>query len=201
MRDLVRLCLCLLLALDAAWADDPAAAAVLAEINLARTQPQTYAQILAADLSRTRSASVRSATQEAIRHLERMAPVPPLQESAGLTAAAALHVAQSGPPGTRGHRGAGFSSPWSRMDRYGRRSGTGAENICYGTRSARAIVITQLVDAGVRSRGHRKNLLNPALAVAGVAVGPHAGYGTMCVIDFAAFFVEHPPRGRPLAAQ
>jgi uncharacterized protein YkwD len=187
--------------LAAPAADEATAARVLAEINLARTQPQTYARIVEAAAARQGSAAGRSAAREAVRHLERMRPVPALVASPGLSAVAAAHVADTGPRGARGHRGSGFSSPWSRMEKYGRRSGTAAENICYGTRDPRGIVITQLVDAGVASRGHRKNILSPAFSVAGVAFGPHAGYGSMCVIDFAAHFVEHAPRRAALAAR
>lgn len=193
-----RLLLLLLLPLRA-LADETMAARVLAEINLARTQPQTYARIVEAAVARQRSASSRAAAREAVRHLEKMRPLPALAASPGLSAAAAAHVADTGPRGARGHRGSGFSSPWSRMERYGRRHGTGAENICYGTSDPRGIVVTQLIDAGVASRGHRKNILSPAFSVAGVASGPHAGYGSMCVIDFAAHFVEHTPPPAALA--
>jgi hypothetical protein len=34
-----------------------------------------------------------------------------------------------------------------------------------------------------------------------VAYGPHASYGTMCVIDFATLFVERTAEARPLAAR
>ena len=87
------------------------------------------------------------------------------------------------------------------MDRFGRRHGAAAENICYGSRDARSIVVMLLVDAGVGSRGHRKNILSPDFAVAGAAFGPHAGYGAMCVIDFAACFVERTPERKALAAR
>jgi uncharacterized protein YkwD len=197
----LRALLCLAIAAPAAFADDAMEARVLAEINLARTEPQAYARIVAAAVERQHTAAGRSAALEAVRHLEKMKPLPALKASPGLSAAAALHVADAGPRGARGHRGSGFSTPWSRMDRFGRRYGTGAENIAYGARDARSIVLMQLIDAGVRSRGHRKNLLSPHLGVAGVAYGPHASYGTMCVIDFATLFVERTAEARPLAAR
>jgi uncharacterized protein YkwD len=77
------------------------------------------------------------------------------------------------------------------MGRYGQWIGFAGENIYYGARDARGIVCGLIVDSGVSGRGHRKNLFNPAFAVAGVACGPHASYGAMCVMDFAAGYIEH----------
>lgn len=200
MRCFLTILICALTALTAR-ADEATADQVLAEMNLARTQPQAYAQIVAEAIPRQRTAAGRSAAREAVRLLEQMKPVLPLRDSSGLSAAAALHVADTGPRGARGHRGSRASSPWDRIDRFGRRSGTAAENICYGPRNARSMVVMQLIDAGVWSRGHRKNILSPSFAQAGVACGPHAEFGSMCVIDFAAHFVENTPTGRALAAR
>ncbi len=54
----------------------------------------------------------------------------------------------------------------------------------------RRIVVTLIVDQGVAGRTHRRNIFRPEYKVAGAAVGPHARYGAMCVIDFAGGFVE-----------
>jgi hypothetical protein len=47
-----------------------------------------------------------------------------------------------------------------------------------------------IVDQGVPNRGHRRIIFCPDFTVAGAARGPHARYGAMCVIDFAAGFAE-----------
>ena len=56
-----------------------------------------------------------------------------------------------------------------------RRSRAGwAENIAYGQRSARAIVMALIVDDGVRGRDYRRNIFNPNYNAAAAAYGPHA---------------------------
>jgi uncharacterized protein YkwD len=71
------------------------------------------------------------------------------------------------------------------MNRYGKWDLAAGENIDYGNTQARRIVISFLIDDGVLSRGHRKNILDKAFNFIGVAVGPHPTYRSMCVLDFA----------------
>ena len=47
-----------------------------------------------------------------------------------------------------------------------------------------------VVDSGVPNRAHRKDLFGAAFQTGGVACGPHADYGAMCVIDFAGAIVQ-----------
>ena len=76
------------------------------------------------------------------------------------------------------------------MARFGQWQGYAGENIDYGHADARSIVVSLIVDAGVPSRLHRTNLFNSAFRMAGVAVGPHATSGTICVMNFASGFIE-----------
>jgi hypothetical protein len=66
-----------------------------------------------------------------------------------------------------------------------------AENIAYGRRTAREIVLALIVDDGVRGRGHRKNIFNPTYNVAGAAYGSHARLGSVCSIDLASGYAEN----------
>jgi uncharacterized protein YkwD len=160
---------------------------VLAEINLARTNPQEYARIVA-----ERNPGDRDA-EEAIRFLQHARPLPPLSLSTGLSQGAQLHVAEQGPTGASGHG----SNPFGRMEKFGQWVGCAGENISYGKFDARGIVCQLIVDARVPGRGHRKNIFSSSYGTAGVAFGPHAHYGAMCVIDFAGRFIE---RGAGLAS-
>ena len=162
---------------------------ILAEINLARTQPRAYAAIVA------RSAAESA---EAVRFLERATPLPPLAHSGGLAQAAASHVADQGGTGGFGHAGRDGARSFERIARYGEWQGAVGENIDYGAGEARAIVVRLIVDKGIAGRKHRTNIFNKTYRVAGIAAGPHARYGAMCVMDFAGDFIE---RGDGLAAR
>jgi uncharacterized protein YkwD len=161
---------------------------VLAEINLARTAPQQYAQIVASQS--VGGTEGNKAVAEAIHFLEKARPLAALTSSPGMSNGALTHVMDAGSTGAFGHRGSNGSQPWDRMNHFGRWIGKAGENIDYGVHDARAIVVRLIVDDGVRDRGHRKNIFNRDFHVAGAASGYHAKYGAMCVIDFAGAFVE-----------
>jgi uncharacterized protein YkwD len=159
-------------------------AAIIHEINLPRQNPTLYATFLDetrqtyAGRVRLRNQKDIRAVDEAMRFLRRARPLPALALSSGLCAAAI------------GHRGCDGSDPGARISRYGVIAQGWAENIAYGQRSARAIVMALIIDNGVRGRGHRRNIFNRNYNAAGAAYGPHARYGSVCSIDFASGYAE-----------
>jgi len=173
-------------------------AAVVAEINYARQQPQAYAGLIQQWVSYFRGQLLmlpgRTAvmTHEgapagwvAVRALRASKPMAALTEFAPLDQAADDFVREQGPRGGMGHVGLDGSQPWTRMQRHATGlTGFGEAN-AYGPTDARSVVIGLLVDDGVASRGHRQNLLNPVFKYAGVGCGRHATYKEMCVIDLA----------------
>jgi uncharacterized protein YkwD len=178
---------------------------VLAELNRARTQPARFAAELEARLPHfrgyiyrppasevgTRTVEGQSAVREAVRALRARNAVPALRLSAGMSAGAADHVRDHGPIGETGHTGRDRSTPASRISRYGRWFGVVSENIQYGRgTNAHDVVAELLIDDGVPDRGHRRNALDPNIRVAGLACGPHATYGQMCVIVHARDYAE-----------
>jgi uncharacterized protein YkwD len=172
------------------------AAAVIREINLARENPSLYATF-AAEARPFHMIEHGHAVDEAVRFLKKARPLPQLTLSAGMSRAAADHCGEQ-VEGQLGHDGADRSSPGDRISRYGTWSVTWGENISYGQKTARGIVLTLIIDDGVRSRGHRKNIFNPKFNYAGAAFGPHARYRTVCSIDFAGGYAE---RGEALVAR
>ena len=178
---------------------------VFKEMNLARTEPARYAEIIeerrkyfrGKRFKRPREIAILtqegvSALDEAIEFLQGIKPVDALRLSPGISRAARDHVLDQGPSGDLGHRGNDGSRMPDRVSRHGIWSGKIGENISYGRDKARDVVVQLIVDDGTPNRGHRKNLFDPEFRVVGVACGQHSGYRVMCVTTFAVDYNETP---------
>jgi uncharacterized protein YkwD len=181
-----------LLALPTPLHAGPFEDAVLAELNNVRAHPQAYArelrrqQVVEASYGQEGYGVTRDdprAVEEAIAFLMRQPPLPPLARDGRLAAAARQHAARQGPRGEIGHGPPG--SLGRRLQGAGIYAGFAAEGISYGQRSPRDVVRQLVVDSGVPNRAHRRDLLGRGYQAAGVACGPHAEWGSMCVIDYA----------------
>ena len=97
-----------------------------------------------------------------------------------LTAIAMGHAIESGKTGHTGHKD--FKQ---RFEPYmGNPYQHVGENCSYGYDTAIDIVITLLIDEGIKDVGHRKNILNESFNSVGVSIRPHKRYRNNCVIDF-----------------
>lgn len=192
------------MALPAA-AEENLARQVLAETNLARTEPGKYADLLRESRSHYDGKIYRlpgedtfiethegvAALDEAIEVLSRQEPLPALDWSQGLAAAAAELVREQSKSGSTGHVGEQTGKMQERIERHGTiLQGVIGESIAYGPSDPRRMVMQLIIDDGVPDRGHRKSMYNSQFDSAGVACGPHPEFGTMCVINFAKGFRE-----------
>lgn len=183
--------------LAAAQCPEPSAEqrAMADEINQARMQPATYADIIERHFAGMNEDGLylnkagrwvqtnegQAAVDEAVAFLRKAAPMPALPLDRCLSQAANDHVADTGPSGNIGHVGTDGGRPSDRASRrMGERMYCG-ENISYGRNTPREHIIALLVDDGVASRGHRDNLFAPRYRSLGVGIGPHERYGTMTV--------------------
>lgn len=178
---------------------------VLAEINLARTRPQIYADFarqfrthfrgnsytLPGSTTRIQSNEGVKAVDEAILFLSRQKPLLPLTWSDGLGAAAGELAEEQSRSGDIGHTGRQSRSMRERIERHGEWVGQIGENIGYGPKDPRDMAMQMIIDDGVPDRGHRKNVFSTAYATAGIACGAHPRFRSMCVVDFAGGFREN----------
>ena len=177
--------------------------AVFHELNIARSEPTIYADCIEDEIQYIKDGVVRKpgqigimtnegipAWEEAAADLRKQTPLPPFRECPlGLYLASKDHCRDQGKTTKTGHGGTDGSQPSDRCNRYGTWRQSCGENISYGCKAARGIVMQLIIDDGVPSRGHRKNIYN-RWGVAGVAVGPHKQYGTMCTQNFAGGYSE-----------
>lgn len=169
--------------------------AVLAQINHARADPAAYARSLERAAARSDDGygggwaeQDPQALDEAIDFLMRERPLPPLKRDRRIAVAASEHVAVQGPRGDVGHGPVG--SLGRRLQGEGVWAGLEAEAISYGQPTPADVVRQLVVDSGVPGRGHRMDIFGRHYQLAGVACGPHAAWGAMCVIDFAGAIVR-----------
>jgi hypothetical protein len=173
--------------------------AVLAEVNRMRGDPAAYAELLDALVPLFEGNVLRrpgervglltregpAAVREAAAALRATRALPLLRPEEGLSRAARDHARDQGPRGLLSHTGTDGSTTADRASRYGRWSRRLTENLEFGSATGRYVVIALLVDDGVPGRGHRHNLLDPAVAAVGVGCGAHRQYGRMCVMVHA----------------
>src|SRR6476620_5249741 len=170
---------------------------ILAEINLARTNPAQYLSYLEDFKKSYRGKEIKysdgstlvtnegvSALEEAISFVRELLPLPPLELRKGLILGAQDHVNDLVKTGQSGHRGSDGSMLEDRLNRYGNWSVSVGEDIVYRSRKAREDVIGLIIDDGVKSRGHRKNIFKSDFHVIGLALGPASKTPPMCVITF-----------------
>ena len=108
-----------------------------------------------------------------------------LKRMKGLDAACKQHCEDIGPKGIGGHQGSDGTQPGERFNQHGKWLRGCAENISFGSRSAKAALISWIIDDGVPSRGHRTNLFKPEMDCFGSWDYTHKVYGCSVTMGFA----------------
>lgn len=173
---------------------------LIAEHSRVRRNPQSYLPVLESYLASMdaqgnipggcgRNCTLltqegRPAVEEAINFLRNQSPVGPVSASNDIARAAKAH-ARDQASGAVGHVSSDGSSFSERLDSFGVKSAGVGENIAYGPKTARSVIMNLIIDDGVANRGHRTNIFAPDWTVAGAGCGTHATYRTVCVINYA----------------
>jgi len=167
------------------------------QMNKVRTEPKSLIPQLKDTIKKFRGKTIGHLTtyegarayKELITFLESTTPLSPVTWSNAMGRACQKFVDWAGPKGSLGHDGPGNLTMGDRLDAEGKWSRSIGENLAYGDRDGMDSLIQLLVDDGVASRGHRKNIFNGKFKVVGVAIGKHSRYGFMTCNDFAAGFM------------
>lgn len=157
---------------------------VLRLMNEVRTDPQGFLQTRLLPYLKENELEENSYAKSLVAELKVARKLETLQMSVALTKTARSHAKDMGDHGLVGHNSSnGTSFP----DRLRKKFKTGiiAENCDYGNADAMGIVMSLLIDDGIPSLGHRRNILNPALKFVGIAIEAHKTYETNCVMDFS----------------
>lgn len=153
---------------------------VIQYCNLARLDGSAFSTAFLADLK----SSDNSYEKSLLDTLESIKNLPMLVPNEQLCKAAEFHANDIGPKGERGHNSTDGTSFADRVRSF--YSGNAiAENISYGYNDALKIVRQLLIDKGVESLGHRKNILCDKYCRIGVAIRYHKEYNNCCVQDFS----------------
>lgn len=155
---------------------------VILFMNMARYDgllfTQTFLQIYIVENQLDKSSYIRSLQ----RDLNRLSSLPPLMPEGDLTSVAQGHAQKSGEKGTTGH--SDFKNRFNPL--MGNPYVHVGENCSYGYEKAIDIVISLLIDEGIKELGHRHNILSPDFNSIGVAIRPHKTYRVNCVMDFGS---------------
>lgn len=149
-------------------------------MNLARLDGKLFTETLLDAYVAANGTDNTSYLRSLYRDLGKVKGLPLLIPEADLTSIAQGHATESGRTGHVGHKGFEkrfepfMGAPYTNV----------GENCSYGYANAIDIVITLLIDEGVKNVGHRVNILKPEFNSVGVAIREHKQYRFNCVIDF-----------------
>jgi uncharacterized protein YkwD len=187
---------------------------LVTEINQARANPAAYVAYLLEYKTYYQQEVVRfpdgsklvtnegvRPLDEAIAFLRTLKPLPPFAVKKGMVSAAKVHIDDLKKTQGSGHTGSDGSKPEDRLNRYGMWDEAVAENIVYQARSTRNDLIGMIIDDGVGTRGHRKNLFKSGFKVIGISYGGPVNGKTICVLTFAGGFTDKPESTKPTATK
>ena len=155
---------------------------VILFMNMARYDGQLFSEtFLKAYISEKRLEN-NSYIKSLRRDLKKVKQLKALMPEQDLTSVARDHARLMGEKGRTGHDG--FKKRFEPL--MGKPYLHVGENCSYGYERAIDIVLSLLIDDGIKDVGHRKNILAPDFNAVGVAIRPHKTYRVNCVMDFGS---------------
>ncbi len=149
-------------------------------MNMARHDGPLFAETFLetyVEENQVKNSSYLRSLHKDLRSVSGLTPLVPEED---LTAVAQGHATKSGRTGHVGHKDMKKRFEPLRGNPYN----AWGENCSYGYKDAISIVMTLLIDEGIKGAGHRVNILNEEYNSVGVAIRPHKSYQVNCVMDF-----------------
>jgi uncharacterized protein YkwD len=131
------------------------------------------------------------AVEDAIIDLKKLSKQNSFAVSNGLSKVARYQLLDLQENPSLKHFGKDGSTLDVRMSRVGFSGGAIAENISHRVEAAREVILAMIIDDGVKSRSHRKNIFSPTFKLFGIACGIGKDARTLCVAEFADDFQEN----------
>ena len=153
---------------------------VILFMNMSRHDGPLFAQTILDAYVKEKQVENSSYLRSLRKDLELAKGLLPLVPERDLTAVAQAHALKSGQKGRVGHQDFNkrfeplLGNPYMQV----------GENCSYGFETAIDIVLSLLIDEGVKNKGHRQNILSEDYNSIGVAIRPHKTYRVNCVMDF-----------------
>ncbi len=155
---------------------------VVTLMNLARLDGEHFGKTFVNEWVKINNKEKSPYVRSLYKDLKKCTGLPLIYPEKDLYNIAKGHAEKSGKTGHVGHRDFNkrfenvLGNPYSRV----------GENCSYGYNTATDVVVSLLIDEGIKDLGHRKNILNPAFNSAGVSFYPHKTYRYNCVVDFGS---------------
>lgn len=149
-------------------------------LNFARNDGPGFVKEVLTPFLKKNGRKKTSYVKSLIKTLNKTKGLAPLESDKILGQKAKEWALESGRKGIKGH-----GNIKKRLFYLISRKGAMAENCSYGKYTATDAVMSLLIDEGISSLGHRKNILNPKYRKIGIAYAKHSRYGIVVVMDFS----------------
>jgi uncharacterized protein YkwD len=158
---------------------------VLKLLNTVRANPKAFITSHVNTYLKARDLNNNRYAKSLVADLKKCHKMGELKSAKVLNAVAQMHALDMGKTGSVGHTSSDGTPFSERLRKKAKAGGMIAENCDYGHEEPLDIVMALLIDDGIKSLGHRKNILEPAYQWIGIAIAPHKIYRVNCVLDFA----------------
>jgi uncharacterized protein YkwD len=147
--------------------------------NLARLKPKKFLATIVPKYISSRELKSSGYISSLKRDLKKTKKLTAFKISDNLYEVANIHAISSGKKGTIGHQN--YSKRFKKVEA---EFGTNGENCDYGNSKAIDIVFSWLIDEGISSLGHRKNILDKEYNHTAVSIADHKKYEVNAVMTF-----------------